>query len=147
MENNVTWNTTDGSFHQHYGTGCQIRNNIFAYNRRDGAVKATNQNPFQHVPSQINVYGNIVLVKGAKNPFVDPRTFGVVGPWACNLWWNEDSAPIFAPNGMTFEEWKRRKLEVGGVLANPLFVDAKNHDFRLKPESKLSSMSAAATAI
>ena len=135
MENNVTWDTTDGSFHQHYGTGCQIRNNIFAYNRREGAVKATNQNPFQHVPSQINVYGNIVLVKGAKNPFVDPRTFGVVGPWACNLWWNEDSQPVFAPNGMTFEEWKRRGLEVGGVLADPLFVDAQNHDFRLKPES------------
>ena len=135
MENNLTWNTTDGSFHQHFGTGCQIRNNIFAYNRREGAVKATNQRPFQHVPSQINVYGNIVLVKGAKNPFVDQRTFGVVGPWACNLWWNEDSEPVFAPGCRTFEEWQSRRLEVGGVLADPLFVDAKNLDFRLKAES------------
>ena len=135
MENNVVWNTTDGSFHQHYGTGCQIRNNILAYNGKEGAVKATNQNPFQHVPSHINVYGNIVLVKGKGNPFIDPRTFGVIGPWACNLWWNEDSEPIFCANCMKLDEWKRRGIEIGGVVANPCFVDAPNHDFRLKPDS------------
>ena len=140
MENNVVWNTTDGSFHQHYGSGCQVRNNILAYNAKGGCVRASNPDPFQHVPSQVCLYGNIILVKGAGNPLVDSRSFTTKGPWACNLWWNEDAEPIFCADGMKFDEWQRRGLEVGGVVADPHFVDAPNHDFRLQPDSPALKM-------
>ena len=62
MERNLCWNTTDGGFHQHYGAGCIIRNNVFAWNKMLGAVRMARQ-VVQDIPCTLNFVNNIVLVR------------------------------------------------------------------------------------
>ncbi|MCL2744071.1 MAG: hypothetical protein FWE67_09480, partial [Planctomycetaceae bacterium] len=38
-------------------------------------------------------------------------------------------------NGKTHEEWAASGKDIGGIVADPKFVDAKNRDFRLKDDS------------
>ena len=130
MENNLVYDTADGCFHQHFGTGCLIRNNIFAWNRGGGAVRASNPNRDGR-PSTINVAGNITITKGC--PLVGPNARKTGGLWASNLWYDFGGKGVF--DGLGWKEWQAARLEYGGVYADPMFEDAEKLDFRLKPGS------------
>ncbi len=130
MERNLCWNTTDGGFHQHYGAGCIIRNNIFAWNRKLGAVRTARQ-VVQDIPCTLHFVNNIVVVKEGPLVGVGPR--GVGGVWAGNLWYDYSGKPKL--DGLDWNDWKNCGKEIGGAYADPCFVDADANDFRLKPES------------
>ncbi len=49
--------------------------------------------------------------------------------------WRWLGGAALVPESVSFDQWKNHTAEMGGVVANPLFVDAENLDFRLKPES------------
>ena len=130
MERNLCWNTTDGGFHQHYGAGCIIRNNIFAWNRMLGAVRMARQ-VVQDIPCTLHFVNNIVLVR--EGPLVGrgPRGGGGVG--AHNRWWDAAGQPALA--GRAWAQWAACGKETGGKYADPQFEDAAAYDFRLKPAS------------
>ena len=130
MERNLCWNTTDGGFHQHYGAGCVIRNNIFAWNRKLGAVRTARQ-VVQGIPCTLNFVNNIVVVK--EGPLVGKGPRGVGGIWAGNLWYDYSGNPML--DGLDWNAWKDCGKEICGAYADPCFVDADANDFRLKPES------------
>jgi len=130
MEYNLVWNTEDGGFHQHFGSGNTIRNNIFAWNKSIGAFRAS-RDKVDDVPCSVNFVGNIVLVDGS--PFMGGGCASVKGVWANNVWWDVRGTATFG--GTRWEQWCREDREWNSVNADPLFVDAKKHDFRLKPES------------
>ena len=130
MERNLCWNTTDGGFHQHYGVGCVIRNNIFAWNRKKGAVR-TQRQVVQDIPCTLNFVNNIVVVK--EGPLVGRGPRGVGGIWAGNLWYDYSGKPEL--DGLDWEQWRTCGKEVLGRYADPLFEDAEKFDFRLKPSS------------
>ena len=130
MERNLCWNTTDGGFHQHYGTGCVIRNNVFAWNRMLGAVR-TERQVVQDIPCTLHFVNNIVLVR--EGPLVGHGPRGVGGVWANNLWWDVSGRPEL--DGLDWAQWASCGKETGGRLADPQFVDAAANDFRLKPTS------------
>ena len=130
MERNLCWNTTDGGFHQHYGAGCVIRNNIFAWNRMLGAVRMRRQ-VVQDIPCTLHFVNNIVVVK--EGPLVGRGPRGVGGIWAGNLWYDYSGKPEL--DGLDWNAWKDCGKEVLGRYADPLFEDAEAFDFRLKPES------------
>ena len=130
MERNLCWNTTDGGFHQHYGAGCVIRNNVFAWNRALGAVRMARQ-VVQDVPCTLHFVNNIVLVR--EGPLVGRGPRGVGGVWANNLWWDASGRPEL--DGLDWARWAACGKETGGRLADPQFVDAAACDFRLKPTS------------
>ncbi len=130
MERNLCWNTTDGGFHQHFGVGCIIRNNIFAWNKMLGAVRTQRQVVFG-VPSTLNFVNNIVLVR--EGPLVGKGPRGVIGVWANNLWWDVSGKPEL--DGLDWAGWVESGKESGGKYADPQFEDAAAFDFRLKPTS------------
>ncbi len=129
MENNLVYNTTDGSFHQHYGRGNMIRNNIF--------VDST---PYQVVASRVEPHrsftfeNNIVV-------WAEGRAFGhkfeeVEKVVRGNTWFCTTGPAMFGDEGdKTYEQMKEFGFDEGGVCADPLFVDPENRDYRLRPES------------
>ena len=130
MERNLCWNTTDGGFHQHYGAGCSIRNNVFAWNKMLGAVRMARQ-VVQDIPCTLNFVNNIVLVR--EGPLVGRGPRGVGGVWANNLWWDVSGKPEL--DGLDWEKWAACGKETGGKYADPQFEDAAGYDFRLKSTS------------
>ncbi len=131
MDHNLCWNTSDGGFTQHYGSGCVIRNNIFAWTRSKGGVRMSRKEA-QDVPCTLNFVNNIVVVRGV--PLVGDRVRGVGGVWACNLWYDYSGGkPRF--DGLDWEGWRRCGKEVHGVYADPRFENAESNDFRLKADS------------
>jgi len=132
LERNLCWNTTDAGFHQHYGAGCAVRNNIFAFNRESGAVK-TRRREVKGVPCSLHVVNNIVYVKNGE--LTGEGVTDVDGVWANNLWWDVRGrdAARFGKGG--WDAWCASGKETGGRLEDPLFVDADKFDFRLRPDS------------
>jgi len=130
MERNLCWNTTDGSFHQHFGTGCVIRNNIFAFNLSNPAVRMYRRE-VQNIPCTLNFICNIVLVD--VTPFAGSDVLGVGGIWANNLWYDVSGEPSFADGD--WKHWQSTGKELNGRYADPQFVDAAHFDFRLKETS------------
>lgn len=135
MERNLCWNTTDGGFHQHYGTGCVIRNNVFAWNRKLGAVRMARQ-VVQGVPCTLHFVNNVVVVR--EGPLVGLGPRGVGGVWANNLWYDYSGKPVM--DGLDWPAWAASGKETGGVYADPQFVDADKNDFRLRPSSPAFAM-------
>ena len=130
MDHNVCWDTTDGGFHQHYGVGCVIRDNIFAWNRKLGAVRMQRQ-VVNGIPSSLHFVGNIVVVR--EGPLVGDGPRGVGGVWASNLWYDYSGHPVL--DGFGWDGWAACGKEVGGVYADPQFENPLRNDFRLKPTS------------
>ena len=129
---NLCWNTTDGGFHQHYGTGCVIRNNIFAFNRELGAVRGSRPE-VQGIPCSFHFVNNIVYIDHGPLTNGDIRNVG--GVWANNVWFDARGKEQAKIGGKTWDAWAACGRESGSVFADPKFVDAAKFDFRLQPDS------------
>jgi hypothetical protein len=51
-----------------------------------------------------------------------------------NCYWNTSGKEI-KPAGLTMKQWQDRGHDTDTIIADPLFVDAENYDFHLKPNS------------
>lgn len=127
FENNLVYDTKTGSFHQHYGRENIIRNNIFA-DSREHQVQATRVEPHLSFTFEHNI------ISWATGP-------ALAGPWdqltfvsGNNCWWNHAGQKVeFA--GHSLLEWQQLGHEAGSIVADPRFVDASRHDYRLEPDS------------
>ncbi|MBM4029484.1 MAG: right-handed parallel beta-helix repeat-containing protein, partial [Planctomycetes bacterium] len=128
MEKNLVYNTKTGSFHQHYGKENVIRNNILV-NSMVHQVQAT------RVENHLSFTFERNIVLWETGPLL-------AGPWTKitanldhNCYWNTAGKPVtFA--GLTLDQWRQQhQRDRHSVVADPLFVDAANGDFRLKPDS------------
>lgn len=130
FENNLVYDTKDSSFHQHYGKGNVLRNNILAFSRQ-GQIALSRAEPHLSFTAERNVVywdAGPVFTKYA-------ATLKEVGKvaWKGNFWWMTSGEPSF--NGKTFAQWQAKGNDANGLVADPLFVDAAKRDFHLKPES------------
>ena len=135
VENNLVYDTMDASLHQHYGRANVIRNNIFGFSRQcQVAVTRVESHLSMKVENNIlywqsgDAFGT--RYTGIKN--------GAQIEWRSNLWWCVESAPRY--NGATYAQWTSGGRDAGGAVADPLFVDASERDFRLQPESPAFAM-------
>jgi hypothetical protein len=127
-ENNIVYNVGI-PFHQHYGKENLARNNIFAFALKSPVTCAR---PEEHVSYTFE--GNIVLSSGGQ------ATSDHYNPMACktefrrNLYWDvSGQEPSFS--GVSFAAWQATGRDQDSRIADPQFVDAAGHDFRLQPTS------------
>jgi parallel beta-helix repeat protein len=127
IENNVVYRCASAGFHQHYGRENTVRNNIFAFNR-DFQLMRTRAEPHLSFTFESNIVlfdqGRLLGSNWTGNQFRMDR----------NVYFDLRSTPIrFA--GKTWEEWKAAGQDTHSVIADPLFVNAGNYDFRLRENS------------
>jgi hypothetical protein len=127
FENNLVYNTKDGSFHQHYGRENVIRNNILV-DSRERQVTISRAEPHQSISFERNI---IVWKTG---PALSGASGNATTVSGSNLWFNSTGAAIDFM-GKSLTEWQQAGHEQGSIIADPLFVDAARGDFRLKPGS------------
>jgi hypothetical protein len=128
MENNLVYRFRTGTYHQHYGKEDLIHNNIFAFSL-DGQIQRSRVEP--HL--SFTYTGNIVYwdtgplaTKGSLN---DDQV-----ALERNRYFNATGATVDF-QGLTIEERQAKGWDKGSIIADPLFADAKNGDFRLQPGS------------
>ena len=131
-ERNLCWNTTDGGFMQHFGRGCTVANNIFAWNAIGSAVRSLNV-VHKGVSPSLDFRNNIVLVRSCE--LANDKAQTVEGDWRGNLWFDVRGENAATIGGGTWAAWTQLRFEKGGLFADPQFVDAEKNDFRLKPSS------------
>ncbi|MDR1478194.1 MAG: right-handed parallel beta-helix repeat-containing protein [Planctomycetaceae bacterium] len=126
MENNLVYDTTDGSFHQHYGKNNVIRNNILAFSRPH-QIAVTRVEPHRSLTFENNIIywdqGNAIGYR-AEQARVD---------YGSNLWWNVTGNVQF--KNKTHKDWLEMGKDVGGIVADPKFVNVAQRDFRLHENS------------
>jgi hypothetical protein len=126
LENNLVYNTTTGSYHQHYGKDNVVRNNILAFSRY-GQVMRTRAEP--HLSFTLD--RNIVIWKGG--PLLTGDWSGRNFRLDNNLYF-ETTGQAVAFAGATLDEWRKRTGQDGhSRVADPGFVDAEGRDFHLRP--------------
>jgi hypothetical protein len=127
IENNLVYNTRTGSFHQHYGRDNWVINNILAYSQTPQIVRSREEDHTSFIFER-----NIVL-------FDNGNLLGSTwknGNWIIdhNLYWDTSGQPLTF-SGRTFDQWKAEGHDQHSTIADPLFTDAPNHNFHLKPNS------------
>jgi hypothetical protein len=128
IENNLVYDIIDMTYHQHYGRENTIRNNIFV-NGRNFQISVARPEP--HL--SITFEGNIVCWKTGRLFWagsLDDRRVS----FDRNVYWNVAGTPLDFM-GLSLEQWRDLGQDRHSVVADPLFVDAEKHDFRLKPDS------------
>ncbi len=131
MEGNVTHDTTDGGFHQHYGKENVIRNNVFAFSE-EYQIKRSRAEDHLSFTFEKNI---VVFDRGE---LLGPGWTGTTANFLTksNVYWDASARPVtFTEKKLSFADWQKKGQDVDSVIADPLFVDPAQRDFRLKPGS------------
>ena len=135
VENNLVYDCSSETFHQHYGRDNVVRNNIFAFGG-EGAFLITKKEDH----NSLTLTNNILVVDDAlihpfnpeKDQFIDNG----------NLYWDyTNGGNVYSGDSMSFFE--RISLVImtakgyynNATFADPIFRDAANRDFTLAENS------------
>jgi parallel beta-helix repeat protein len=130
IENNLVYRAQDGGFHQNYGRNNTVRNNIFSFGRTAEIVRSAQKGEEDHYSFTLEhnlVYWQEGLLFSGK---WDKGHY----QFENNLYFLVGGAPIQFGKWSS-EEWQKRGQDTHSIVEDPLFVDAKHDDFRLKPGS------------
>lgn len=129
-ENNLVVRTRSGGFHQHYGRENIVRNNIFAYGKEQQVTRPRAEEHLSYTYER-----NIVIWDEGSLAGHHRRSAAEGGKVAFE--WNlyHPTGLAVAPFAQELAERRTKGLDAKSIVADPLFVDAKRGDFRLRPES------------
>lgn len=135
VENNLVYDCSSQTFHQHYGKENIVRNNIFAFGGEGQFIITKNEDHNSlTLTNNILVGDNTVMYKNSvkKDWFVDDS----------NLYWDyTNGGNVYSGDSMKIHE--RHTLVImttrgyynNAVFEDPLFKDAANRDFTLAENS------------
>lgn len=133
LENNLVYNCKSGNFHQHWGKGNIIKNNIFA-NGLKAQLQATH--PESHVGFTFT--NNIVWF--TKGDLLFHRWDKVNLQSDSNCYWNPYQQD-FLFMGLSFEEWKKQSgRDQHSIIADPGLEDPHGFDFTIMDDSVISQI-------
>jgi hypothetical protein len=130
MAHNLVCRTKTGGFHQHYGRENVIINNIFA-NAEVQQLQRTRTEPHRSFTFQHNI---VYWTNGS--PLLGSNwnddNFLLDG----NVYWNPNQPDLRFPGGLTLKQWQTERGHDGAsIVADPLFVDPAQGDYRLRADS------------
>jgi parallel beta-helix repeat protein len=132
VEDNVVYGCKSAGFHQHYGRENILRNNIFAFNREHQLMRTRGE---PHV--SFTLENNIVYFDRGDVLGADWTDGSYI--MRDNLYYDTRGTDVrFADR--SFNEWQASGHDQGSSIADPLFINAGNFDFRLRPESPALKM-------
>lgn len=135
VENNLVYDCSSQTFHQHYGKDNIVRNNIFAFGG-DGAFRITRNEEHNSLTlsNNILVTDNATMYALTTDPdwFIDDS----------NVYWDyANGGNVYSGDSMGFFERKSlvimtaRGYYNNALFADPIFRDAQNRDFTLAENS------------
>lgn len=136
LENNICYNTSDNSYHQHYGSMNTVRNNIFAFSKGE-MIRVTRTEEHLSIIFENNIiYTDGSPIYGLSEVHIKD---GRVAAENNIVYSTAEANPVFN-NGwgegkLNLESMQSHGMEKGTVIADPLFTDAANYDFTLKCDS------------
>jgi parallel beta-helix repeat protein len=132
IRDNIVYNCKSAGFHQHYGRDNIVRNNVFAFNREHQLMR-TRPEPHNSFTLEHNLIyfdqGSLLGTNWTEGKFTTRE----------NLYY-DTRGPDIRFVGKSFSDWKSSGQDRGSVITDPLFVNAGNFDFRLRPESPALKM-------
>ena len=134
VENNLVYNTSHGGFSQHYGRENLIRNNVFAFGKKNQIHRNKKDLKTARKGNFISFYfkNNIVyweegkFITGLKEDYQSNVVF------ENNIYWHTGNSPI-AFGSLNWEEWQTSDRL--SQLTDPLFVAPHQGNFKLKSNS------------
>ncbi len=135
VENNLVYDCSSQTFHQHYGKDNIVRNNIFAFGE-EGAFRITKNEDHNSLTLSNNIFvtdnATMYALTTERDWFVDDS----------NLYWDyTNGGNVYSGDSMSFFERKSlvimtaRGYYNNAVFADPLFKDPQNRDFTLATNS------------
>lgn len=128
LENNLVYNVKTGTYHQHYGRENMVRNNILAFSM-DGQIQRSRVEEHLSFTFENNIVlwkdGPVVAAGSLNDKQVSLRN---------NVYWDLSGKPVDF-QGQTLEQRQANGIDVGSIVADPLFVDPTHFDFHLQPAS------------
>ncbi len=137
VESNLVYNTRSGGLMFNNGGHAHvIRHNLFALSA-DHALwpySAEQPNTFRHNVVYLT-QGELFVPFGEWSLSERIARGQPLGDWDENLYWHPEQRDQLRFYRSRFPAWQRLGLDRRSRLADPLFVNPAEHDFRLRPES------------
>jgi hypothetical protein len=146
VENNIVYNTKFSPYNIHFAKEITVRNNIFALGKLE-QLSRSRVEPHTSVFFENNIVywteGELFSKNWKDKPYTfytnalrDPEEMTSTFQSDYNLYFNPGLiADSVKYNGETVQEWQSRGKDKHSLYRDPLFVDIKTFDFRLKPNS------------
>ena len=131
VEKNIIYNCNHAAFNQHWGREDLIRNNIFAFNPNFQMTRIRADKPVSLMLERNIIYFDEGMLLG--------DNWDGALKMNKNLYWDARGKDI-RPAGKAWKDWQATGMDTDSVVADPMFVNPSNFDFRLKPGSPASKI-------
>ncbi|MBQ3706539.1 MAG: right-handed parallel beta-helix repeat-containing protein [Clostridia bacterium] len=137
LENNICYECSDNSYHQHYGSMNTVRNNVFAF-AHGQEIRVSRTEPHLSILFENNIlFADRVPLYEISREQIAGHTVSAKRNILtdCTRGQNEEVLRRFGDEQLTLADFQAAGMEYESISANPLFEDPYNYNFTLKPES------------
>jgi len=130
MKNNLVYRCKTGGFHQHYGKENRVENNILAFGTLQQIQRTRTE---EHISF---FFERNIVIWDNDSPLLGSNWKDDNFRMDRNLYFRAGGKPVVFPGGLTLDGWQQKRgQDKHSIVADPGFVNAKQDDFHLKPDS------------